>query len=342
MIEFRLDIHRLTLRIKTNSARIKEIIDKYLLSCDCSLLNGPMSAYDVVFNEVSELDLSSIQRLKSAKFCRIAVAGCPLSYENDGSIIAGMDHYFFACNNPVARRLEIQVEKQIVEQEELFAYGLVRQLLKKMIYPFSNMIGIHAAAVVGKSESGAWLLCGAEGTGKSTTALHLSTRFGFKLLADDSPIISHLDRQSKVLASPDLPSITSNTLGLLPELTTLTTGIRPDTGKLLIDKRQSPVQRSDCKCSGAFSVDRIIMLTPAQVSKPIFAPVDKEAVLFQLLKETMIAFPPNPQPKENQLIEAANQLQFQAMTSLIENCSAFTLTFAPEHFDLLPSELMSA
>jgi hypothetical protein len=156
-----------------------------------------------------------------------APAGAPdfrqgelLAYYLDGPLAARKVVAHFPRYGQLLLDLARGATRGVITTAALATYGVVEDLLAIGLSPHLRRRGqflLHAFAAAPSAAAAAMLLAGDIGAGKTTTGLAL-LHAGWKLLSNDSPIISAAPDRVQVLAYPGLLSAYPDTLVRFPEL----------------------------------------------------------------------------------------------------------------------------
>lgn len=212
---------------------------------------------------------------------------------------------------------------------------VVRTILKGFLMPFYRLATIHAAGLSKGDRT--FLLAGAPGAGKSTTAIHLMLA-GYDLLSDDRTYITLDGDSACALSSLDALHVTDDTLRLFPALRRHVVGEKDEGGKWAVSLGQLPRGTS---WRAPSRVTDFIQLRRGHVARPTLSKLDRGRALQDLLRETMIVFRARPFRSAPYPFGEYSEFILAVVTALVRDASCYVLEFADHDLPRLPAMLAS-
>ncbi len=226
------------------------------------------------------------------------------------------------------RTARINLGGAFLENSEYLIYHVMRDILRKLLFPLHGIVGVHSAIVTRGSDT--ICLTGQAGAGKSTLALKL-TESGFSILSDDLPMVT-LDRdRALAFSSLDCLSLSKKTLSLCPAWRDKVTGHRELSSKLLVRLRDLP---AGVACSGPCIITHFVELRRGNHELRLFKTNKKDAVR-ESIKSFMCLLSPLPTTDVLDSQEA-DRICFDTILRLFDNASTYALEYKDEDLSELP------
>ncbi len=330
-------LHRVSLNIESHSPRILGWIGKWYTSYHNPQQSRKTSHHTLKIEELDSRYRLPILLPKKSSFTGIEVLGWPCYFAD--KILFSRDpveHGHELSFDLSDRSLLVNVGGRLTSSEEAFIYGCLKDLLKKIIFPFNGYAVIHAAAVT-KNNSRTVCLLGNGGAGKSTAALSL-LQDGFQIISDNNPLLCLQAGRAFVLSSLDDLSVTEHTVDMLPGLRTVLGRRREGSGKFSI----SPMSLGQRAFSfGPLAPTHLVSLVRQDCHKPRVGRLPKQLILATLLRESLVLFS-NPDRVEYPAeIQEVNDIMFGTIMQLVDQCQVFQVVYANHHLRELPNILES-
>ena len=235
--------------------------------------------------------------------------------------------------DPRAHRIRANVAGAYLDSGQFAVVYFVRPLLNSFILPFYGLKALHGA-VLGRAERTVFL-AGSGGAGKSTAAAQL-LRAGWDLLGDDAPLFTLRDGRALALASLDYLHVTRATLRLYPALEAGVIGVADHKDKFAVDPDR--VGRGFARAPRP--VTHVVRLRRgAAAARPAVVPLDRRAVLRDLLGEAMTVFRPAVFHREADGFRRSSEFIFDIARALVRDASAYELHYDDRHLAELPEIL---
>jgi hypothetical protein len=235
--------------------------------------------------------------------------------------------------NIFERTMHANIGGDFARIEESFIYSLVRDAFRKLILPFSGLVPLHGAAVT-KGQK-VYFFGGPSGAGKSTLAISL-LEHGYAILADDAPLFMLDQGRALALSSLDELSITENTLDLYPWLAGVVSRRREVSGKLLLSRAK---MKAEHLAFGPVEVTHFVNLKRGPCDRPQVIEVDKQLLLQELVRESMLIFRGSKMTKFPPEFARVSALMFDVMSQMVANAKTYELVFSNDHLSALPDVL---
>lgn len=263
--------------------------------------------------------------LQQKTFLEMSIAGAPLYY-GDGIFQAQSDgEYALSLEfDQNGRELVLVLGSYFAESQESFIFWLFRDILRKLICPFNNMMILHGAVVAGDGR--ALFLSGDGGAGKTTAALFM-VQSGYKIISDDSPIATlNADGTVSILSSLDGFSISENTLNLLPGLRSIKGSKREISGKFLLKRSALGPDRVS---NGPVKITHFVELHRGAYESAKLLPESGRAAAGRVIDDALLLV------RREKSLQHISVRMFQTATSLLAHSRAFRFEYANEDVDKL-------
>lgn len=323
-------LHFIELRITTHSERIAAWISDFFQSYEQTELFPQRSTFNIFIEEINSQFEQNLRSMPSS--------ASPTRYFLFHGLCRYHQGVFYAeSEGELRHRTVVDVREQSVyinvggaflDHCEYFIYHIMRELLRKVLFPLKGVVGIHSAIVV----KGANTVCltGAAGMGKSTLGLKLAES-GFSIMSDDQPMVTLLNGQPVVLSSLDCLSLSADTLLLCPSVSDKITGYRRLASKSLVRLSDLP---PTTVCLSPRSVTHFVDLRRDKEQQLQLYRTEKMHSVQEMIKSSLCLFSPLDSSPIN--FHAIDQNSFDTIVRLFDGAETLTLTYSDEHLCQLP------
>lgn len=334
--QFTICLHFFELNISTHSARIALWLKSYFKSLDQSnRFSGMRSSFEFELEEVGSPQELNIENANNAIFAKFTLGNAHCFY--DRGVFFSNDSGRYAHNiaiDLVNRRMRANIGGEFIESEESFIYNVMRDVLGKVILPSSSLLMLHGSVVTDGNQT--IFFAGDKGMGKSTVALQMAHN-GYRVLSDDSPLITYMNKRTQVLSSLDDLSVTENTLKLFPSLGTAVSRQREISGKYFVSR---DLLASQLLASGPEEVTDFIMLDRRECKRPSLVPQSRVTTSGDLVKEFMsLTSRSIVHPTDAAYFNKIMQFTFDALSQMISRARVFRLQYYNDHLESIPQLL---
>jgi hypothetical protein len=326
-------LHVLSLNVHSGSQRIGPWIERVYARNDLR---------DVLPHRASEVSLY-IERMDSPLAMPITVPEHAVFAETNlctGRVYYDGGRFFSTSTTEYAHVMEYDLDAHVIranvggiylENPQAIVSNMIRPILQSFILPFYGLKNLHGAVV--SKGSNTTLLLGAGGAGKSTTTAQLA-HDGYDLIADDGPLFTIDGPRAYAMSSLDYLHVTDNTLRMFPGLAAHVVGGRDHREKFAVAR--SGLQRSDA-WRRPLRVDTIMKIRRGPVAAPRVVPIDKHALMQELLTESMTVFRPAAFRDRRATFSAYSEFIFEVVAAVVRDAAAYELEFANHHLPEVPA-----
>jgi hypothetical protein len=331
-ISFDIVVHFLTLKIHTHSNFVAGCIRSFFKSNEADeRLSGKKCSFDIWIEEADSpfsLSFNSPEKHMPAWF---SIGDYPLMFGRDGRFYGKSEDGNCEISIDAARRMvHANIAGSFANSEETFLYTFFRDLLRKFVGPLSGLFTLHGA-VMAKDDK-VIMLAGDSGAGKSTLSLQF-VQAGYRVISDDSPLVTVMDSRAYVLSSLDELSVTPATAAMFPWLEPCIRGERDQSKKLYISR-------------DLFSCARL-HLTPAVLTHYIelqrgqhkmlqLKPLSRTEVTARIIKEYMPIFSRLKCDSSPTLFSSLDSQNFECLSLVTAYAKSFILEFDNHHLAQIP------
>lgn len=330
------DFHFFTLDISTHSDRIYKWIEDYYQSLNqATLLPHWTGRYSLSIEELGSPFAFTIEPPAGAQFAKFCLLNAHCYYSNGVFFSEQTTDSVHQCEvDTVARTVKLNLGGLFIESEECFIYNVLRDLLKKLLFPLNHLLTLHGAIVTKNGQ--AIFLAGDKGMGKSTVALKLMEH-DYAVLSDDSPLFTFFDGGTYALSSLDELSVTENTVRLFPKLAPLVSRQRDISQKFFLSRNLMPQEKLS---NGPARITTYIDLVRGEHAQAKITRSPRTAVTGNLLREAMLLYQ-NLEHPQAKFFDQINQFQFDTISQVVSKADTYTLTYGNQHLAELPSLIES-
>jgi len=264
-----------------------------------------------------------------AAFAETRVLSSPCFYQ-DGKFqsrnSSGFAHEFEY--DALRHGIRCNVGGDFLQSGQLVVSHFIRPLMQSFILPFYGLKWLHGALVARRDRT--FLLTGAGGAGKSTTALALLQR-DFSLLSEDGPLFFMDGGEDYVLSSLDFPHVATETLQRLPFLQRHVIGEMDDRAKFPVARslfNGHEEWKTPRRVTHILELERI-----PEVTSPALIPMARREVLLKMVAEAMVVFRTLRGRDSGLPLDRYSRFILDLITRLVSRAEVFRLRFADAHLD---------
>lgn len=334
-MQIRLILHFLELRINTHSQKLASWIEKYFQSYDqMRLFPEKVMSIELSVEEMGSPFAHPISLPENHQDTRLNLLHCRATVSGTALYTERQDQFLHQSEIDLhEKRIRLNLGGLFLEHSEYFIYHVMRDILRKLLFPVCGIVGVHSAILI--KDGVTVCLTGEAGRGKSTTAMQL-LKSGWRILSDDLPLVVSHNGQAIALSSLDCLSLAETSLQLFPELRNYVSGSRLLSHKSLIPLSSLP---EGSFAQGPCAITHLIELRRNQRTLNISLR-DKREVMLESIQSFMCLLSPLPGPLDK-MAKDADASTFETIHHMVRQASTCLLEFCDSDLPLLAETIES-